>query len=130
MECLIVVDEELLRSLYVKKSLKNNENGFELQMRNSFSDAAIIEPLVVQIQGESVEKEKYKDFIIEMGGERINNKKISTQNPANFTVETIATLKFERNNPLPKEKYKIRFSRLLTEQYGDLPFRMKERIRE
>ncbi|MFX0172384.1 MAG: hypothetical protein ACFE9L_10715 [Candidatus Hodarchaeota archaeon] len=125
-----MVNEELLRSLFVKKSLKNNENGFELQMKNSISDATIIEPLVIQIQGELVEKEKYKDFIIEMGGETVHNKKISTQNPANFTVDTIATLKFERERPLPKEKYKIRFSRLLTEEYGDLPFKMKERIRE
>jgi hypothetical protein len=125
-----MVNEDLLRSLFVKKSLKNNENGFELQMKNSISDATIVEPLVVQIQGESVEKEKYKDFVIEMGGESVHNKKISSQNPANFTVKTVATLKFERNSPLPKEKYKIRFTRLLTEEYGDLPFSMKERIRE
>ncbi|MFX0185941.1 MAG: hypothetical protein ACFE95_22885 [Candidatus Hodarchaeota archaeon] len=125
-----MVNEELLRSLFVKKSLKNNEKGFELQMKNSISDATIISPIKFEIQGESVEKEKYTDFTVEMGGETIHNKKISSQNPANFTVDTIATLKFKRDSPLPKEKYKIRFARLLTEEYGDLPFRMKDRIRE
>lgn len=125
-----MVNEDLLRQLFVKKSLKNNEKGFQLQMKNSISDATIIAPIRLEIQGESVEKEKFKDFVIDLDGTQINNKDINEQNPARFTVKTLATLYFERNNPLPKEKYKIRFTKLLTEEYGDLPFRMKERIRE
>jgi len=125
-----MVNEDLLRQLFVKKSLKNNENGFQLQMKNSISDATIIAPIKLEIQGESVEKEKFKDFVIDLDGTRIDNRDINEQNPAKFTVKTLATLYFQRDNPLPKEKYKIRFTKLLTEEYGDLPFRMKERIRE
>lgn len=126
-----MVNEDLLRQLFVKKSLKNNENGFQLQMKNSISDATIIAPIKLEITGESVEKEKFKDFVIDLDGEqKINNRDINEQNPAKFTVKTLATLYFERDTPLPKEKYKIRFTKLLTEEYGDLPFRMKERIRE
>ncbi|UCE13880.1 MAG: hypothetical protein JSV04_01575 [Candidatus Heimdallarchaeota archaeon] len=125
-----MVNEDLLRSLFVKKSLKNNDNGFQLQMKNSISDATIVAPIKLEIKGESVEREKYKDFAIDIDGERINNKDIDNQNPARFSVKSVATLFFERDNPLPKEKYKIRFSKLLTEEYGDLPFGMKERIRE
>jgi hypothetical protein len=125
-----MVNEDLLRQLFVKKSLKNNENGFQLQMKNSISDATIIAPIKLEIKGESVEKEKFKDFTIDLDGVEINNKDINEQNPAKFTVKTLATLYFQRDNPLPKEKYKIRFTKLLTEEYGDLPFRMKERIRE
>lgn len=125
-----MVNEDLLRQLFVKKSLKNNENGFQLQMKNSISDATIIAPLKLEIKGESVEKEKFKDFTIDLDGEKINNKDINEQNPAKFSVKTLATLSFQRDEPLPKEKYKIRFTKLLTEEYGDLPFRMKERIRE
>jgi len=125
-----MVNEDLLRQLFVKKSLRNNENGFQLQMKNSISDATIIAPLKLEIKGESVEKEKFKDFTIDLDGVEINNKDINEQNPAKFTVKTLATLYFQRDNPLPKEKYKIRFTKLLTEEYGDLPFSMKERIRE
>jgi hypothetical protein len=125
-----MVNEDLLRSLFVKKSLRNNENGFELQMKNSISDATIVDPIVVQIQGETIKKEKYKDFTIELGDETISNTKVTDQKPVNFTVKSVATLKFKRDNPLPKEKYKIRFTHLLTNEYGDLPFSMKERIRE
>ncbi len=125
-----MVNEDLLRQLFVKKSLKNNENGFQLQMKNSISDATIIAPLKLEIKGESVEKEKFKDFTIDLDGEKINNKEINEQNPAKFSVKTLATLYFQRDKPLPKEKYKIRFTKLLTEEYGDIPFRMKERIRE
>ncbi|MFX1505777.1 MAG: hypothetical protein ACFFDC_06635 [Promethearchaeota archaeon] len=125
-----MVNEDLLRQLFVKKSLKNNEKGFQLQMKNSISDATIIAPIKLEIKGESVDKEKFKDFIIDLDGKKINNKDINEQNPAKFTVKTLATLYLERDNPLPKEKYKIRFTKLLTEEYGDLPFSMKERIRE
>lgn len=125
-----MVNEDLLRQLFVKKSLKNNEKGFQLQMKNSISDATIIAPIKLEIKGESVEKEKYKDFTIDLDGEKINNKDINEQNPAKFSVKILATLHFQRDNPLPKEKYKVRFTKLLTEEYGDIPFRMKERIRE
>ncbi|MFX1282892.1 MAG: hypothetical protein ACFFB5_04520 [Promethearchaeota archaeon] len=125
-----MVNEDLLRQLFVKKSFKNNESGFQLQMKNTISDATIIAPIKLEIKSESIEKEKFKDFTIDLDGEKVNNKEITEQNPVKFSVKTLATLYFERVNPLPKEKYKIRFTKLLTEEYGDLPFSMKERIRE
>ncbi|MHA1973673.1 MAG: hypothetical protein ACTSW1_11800 [Candidatus Hodarchaeales archaeon] len=125
-----MVNEDLLRTLFVKKSLKNIDSGFQMQMRNSISDATIIEPIKVEIKGETVEKEKYKDFIIDMDGTKIENKSITDSNPAKFPVKATATLIFKRDAPLPAEKYKIRFVKLLTEEYGDIPFTMKERIRE
>ena len=75
-------------------------------------------------------KEKYKDFVIEIGDQILENKKISEQKPANFDVKKQAVLKFKRDEPLPVGKYKLRFTKLLTQQYGDIPFAMKERIRE
>lgn len=125
-----MVNEDLLRQLFVKKSLKNNENGFQLQMKNSISDATIIAPIKLEIRGESIEREKFKDFTIDIDGDKINNQDIDDQTPAKFSVKSLATLYFKRDNPLPKEKYKLRFTKLLTEEYGDLPFSMKERIRE
>ena len=125
-----MVNEDLLRTLFVKKSLSNTESGFQMQMKNSISDAKIIEPIKVEISGEGVDKEKYKDFIIDLDGNKIDNKKISESNPAIFSVKSLATLMFNRDNPLPVGKYKIRFTKLLTEEYGDIPFSMKERIRE
>lgn len=126
-----MVNEDLLRTLFVKKSLKNNDKGFQCEMKNSISDATIIEPMKVEVTSDALEgKEKYKDFIIDIDGKKIKNKDISEQNPGNFFVKSIATLYFERKDPLPVSKYKIRFTRLLTEEYGDLPFSMKERIRE
>ena len=126
-----MVNEDLLRTLFVKKSLKNNEGGFELQMKNPISDATIIEGIKFEIKGDSIEgKEKYKDFTIEIGDQVIANKSINEQNPANFSVKSTAILKFKRDNPLPVGKYKLKFSKLLTEEYGDIPFSMKERIRE
>ncbi len=126
-----MVNEDLLRQLFVKKSLKNNENGFQCEMKNSISDAMIIEPIKFEIKGESISgKEKFKDFVIDIDGETIENKNINEQNPGKFVVKAKATLYFKRDEPLPKGKYKLRFSRLLTEQYGDIPFSMKERIRE
>ncbi|WP_455140862.1 hypothetical protein [Candidatus Hodarchaeum mangrovi] len=125
-----MVNEDLLRTLFVKKSLVNTKNGFSMQMKNSISDATIIDPIKVEISGETIEKEKYKDFIIDLDGKKIKNSEINENNPAKFFVKSLATLIFERNEPLPVEKYNIRFTKLLTEEYGDIPFTMKERIRE
>ncbi|MHA1940355.1 MAG: hypothetical protein ACXACP_02185 [Candidatus Hodarchaeales archaeon] len=126
-----MVNEDLLRTLFVKKSLKNNDDGFQLEMKNSISDATIIEGIKFEIRGEAIEgKEKYKDFEIELNDQTIANKSINEQNPADFSVKSKATLKFKRDNPLPVGKYKLRFSKLLTQEYGDIPFSMKERIRE
>lgn len=127
----MMVNEDLLRTLFVKKSLKNIEGGFQVEMKNSISDAAIIEPIKFEIRGDSIEgKEKFKDFIVKIGDQVIENKKISEQKPAGFSVKSSAILQFKRDNPLPVGKYKIRFTRLLTQEYGDIPFSMKERIRE
>ena len=126
-----MVNEDLLRTLFVKKSLKNTEDGFQLAMKNNISDATIIEAIKFEIKGDAIEgKEKYKDFVIEIGDQILENKKISEQKPANFDVKKQAVLKFKRDEPLPVGKYKLRFTKLLTEQYGDIPFTMKERIRE
>jgi len=125
-----MVNEDLLRTLFVKKSLVNTKNGFSMQMKNSISDATIIDPIKVEISGETIEKEKYKDFLIDIDGHKIKNNEISESKPAKFSVKSVATLIFERNEQLPVEKYSIRFTKLLTEEYGDIPFTMKERIRE
>ena len=90
-----MVNEDLLRTLFVKKSLKNVEDGFQLQMKNSISDATIIEGIKFEIKGDTIEgKEKYKDFVIEIGDTIVENKKVNEQNPANFNVKSIATLRF------------------------------------
>lgn len=125
-----MVNEDLLRQLFVKRSLKNNPDGFECQLKNSLSDATIVAPLRVVLSGESIGKETYKDFVIEIGDSTVQNKEISEQQPALFTVGSTVNLKFKRDTPLPKNKYKIRFVTLLTEEYGAIPFSMKERIRE
>lgn len=126
-----MVNEDLLRTLFVKKSLKNNDQGFQCEIKNSISDATIIEPIKVEIKGDSIEgKEKYKSFTIKIDNEKLDNSDINEQNPGNFSVKSKATLYFKRKEPLPVGKYKIRFIRLLTEEYGDIPFSMKERIRE
>ena len=126
-----MVNEDLLRTLFVKKSLKNIEGGFQLEMKNPISDATIIDAIKFEIKGDTIEgKEKYKDFLVEIGGKNVENKSITEQNPADFSVKSHAILRFKREEPLPVGKYKLRFTKLLTEQYGDIPFSMKERIRE
>ena len=124
-----MVSEDLLRQLFVKKSLKNNESGFQLSLKNPISDATIIDKAKISIKGGEDIKEKYKDFDIEIAGERFNNKDVSKTKPFIFPVKSNATLFFKRDNPLPVGKYKIKFD-FLSEEYGELKFSMKEKIRE
>lgn len=124
-----MVNEDLLRQIFVKKSLKNNENGFQLSLNNPLSDVTIIQPAKISIKGES-DKEKFKDFKLVIDeSKEFQNKKVSESSPFKFNVKANATLFFARDSPLPAGKYKITFD-LLSEEYGELKFSMKEKIRE
>jgi hypothetical protein len=104
-----LVAEDLLKKLYKKKSLRNIDGGFEVQLTNPLSDATIIKPAKV-----SLGDEKYKDFTIEVEGTPISNQEISERNP---------------DAPLAADKYTIKFT-IQTEEYGELKFRIKDRIKE
>ncbi|MFX0114657.1 MAG: hypothetical protein ACFFB3_08920 [Candidatus Hodarchaeota archaeon] len=119
-----MVAEDLLKKLYKKKSLRNTDGGFEVQLTNPLSDATIVKPAKV-----SLGDERYKDFTIEMEGSSISNQEISETNPLQFFVKTTATLRFPRDTPLIPDKYTIKFT-IQTEQYGELKFRIKDRIKE
>ena len=121
--------EDILRQLFVKKSLKNNEAGFELQLLNPLSNATIIEPARIVVKGENVEKERYKDFEVEVNDSRLKNKEISKKNPLDFPVNTKAIIYLKRDQILPVGKYTITFT-LLTQEFGELKFKVKEKIRE
>lgn len=119
-----VVAEDLLKKLYKKKSLRNVEGGFVVQLTNPLSDATIIKPAKV-----SLGAEKFRDFIVDVEGNSVVNKDISEKNPMKFSVKSTATLRFARDTPLTPDKYTMKFT-MLTEEYGELKFRIKDRIRE
>ena len=122
--------EDLLRQIFVKKSLKNSESGFQLQLHNPLTNVTIVEPAKIVVKGESIEKERCKNFDVEVsGGSRIKNKDISKNSPFYFPVNAKVTLYFKRDQPLPAEKFKLKFT-FLSEEYGELKFGIKERIRE
>ena len=120
-----MVSPDLLRQLYVKKSLKNVEGiGFEIRLTNPLSDATIIKPAKV-----SLGDEKFKKFKIITEAGEIDNDSVSEKNPLKFAVKTNVTLRFPRESPLPPEKYALKFT-IQSEEYGELKFKIKDRIRE
>lgn len=122
--------KDLLRQLFVKKSLKNYDSGFQLQLANPLSDATIIEPAKIIMKGETVEKETYKDFQIEIeSGTRISNREISKSSPFHFPVNAKVILYLKRKQALPAEKYTLTFT-FLSEEFGELKFKVKEKIRD
>jgi len=118
------VSPDMLRQLYVKKSLKNIDGGFELQLTNPLSDATIIRPASV-----SIGDEKFKDLKIVMESGVVENKSISDQKPLKFLVRTSVTLQFPRDAPLSPDKYTLKFT-IMSQEYGELKFSIKDRIRE
>ncbi len=119
-----MVSPDLLRKLYVKKSLKNVEGGFEFMLSNPLSDATIIKPGKITLGDE-----KFKDFTVFIGDKELNNSDISKTNPFSFAVKAEVTLRIPRGTPLPVEKHAIKLD-FLTEEYGELKFKVKDRIRE
>ncbi|MFQ5821999.1 MAG: hypothetical protein ACE5I5_18580, partial [Candidatus Heimdallarchaeota archaeon] len=129
LRAVLMSTKDLLRQLFVKRSLKNNDSGFQLQFTNPLFNATIVEPAKIIVKSETVEKETYKDFQIETeSGSRITNKEISKSNPFHFLVNANVTLYFVRKQALPVEKYTLTFT-ILSEEFGELKFRIKERNR-
>lgn len=71
------VPEFLLRALYVKGSLTNNDGGFEFQMKNDLGPARIIGARLLQLDRKPVPLEK---CLFIHGGNRASFADVSPQN--------------------------------------------------
>ena len=120
---LVIIPSIFLRRLYVKKSLKNTEEGFELMLRNVLADAVLIKPLEIHVDSKPIPIGSIK-LITESGS--VLNKDVSESNPVNFSLNTAVTIRVEGIKLEPGE-HEIVFV-ATTKDYGSIKFNVRDSI--
>ncbi|HEX78496.1 MAG TPA: hypothetical protein G4O03_08865 [Dehalococcoidia bacterium] len=79
----------LLKRLYVKGSLRNNDDGFQLQLRNSLGSGYAREMLPLTLDGQEIPKENCS-FVVE--GKETRFTQVSPENPFTLALNRDTTL--------------------------------------
>uniref|UniRef100_A0A7C2FCF5 Hydroxymethylglutaryl-CoA reductase-like domain-containing protein n=1 Tax=Thermosphaera aggregans TaxID=54254 RepID=A0A7C2FCF5_9CREN len=111
----------ILRRLYVKKSMKNTETGFQFSLKNVLADASLSKPLEIIIDDKPVPIDK---ITLESDSKVILNKDISDANPVDFALNTQVTVRVEGVKLEPGE-HKIVIS-AVSREYGPIKFDIKD----
>ncbi len=113
----------LLKKLYVKKSLKNVENGFQFEIKNILADATINSPIKITVDNKPVGEEA---VMLRIGGKETSSSTISIDNPLDFKVKTqvVVLVKSGQLNP-GTHKIEINTN---SKEYGEISFTIKDQI--
>ena len=120
---MIVVPQFLLKRLYVKGSLRNNDHGFQFELKNSLGSGYGKELLPLSLDGEEVPREK---SYFTLGAEKIPFSTVSEDNPFTLTMNKIATIMVD-GMTLAEGPHKIRFS-FVVQGLGKLAFEVTDLI--
>jgi hypothetical protein len=111
----------ILRRLYVKKSLKNTETGFQFTLKNVLADATLSKPLEISVDDKPIPIDK---VTLETDSGTISNKDITEANPAYFALNTHVVVRVEGVRLGPGE-HKILLS-AVSKEYGSIKFDIKD----
>jgi hypothetical protein len=115
----------VLENLYVKKSLYNNHEGFELKLKNNIESGTItgLGPIVVDGESFSVDK-----VTLKVKDKEIKADQISSSSPLLVYVLSEIAI-YVKGNPLPSGKHKVEFV-IQTQEAGQLRFSITDDIKE
>ena len=113
----------LLRKLYIKGSLENQDDGFQFKLKNSISSGTAINVEPIKVNGNEYPLEV---VTISSEGQSISGSEISEENtfPIKVGLEIIIKVAGE---PLPEGEHTIDIS-LTTKEVGKLAFDVKDSI--
>lgn len=118
---MIIVPEFLLRRLYVKGSLRNNEQGFQFQLKNTLGSGYAIELLPLIVDGSEVPKEN-SYFMLEK--EEIPFSEVSKERPFTLALGKTITI-LVKGITLSQGSHSIRFS-FMVQGLGKLSFEVTD----
>jgi len=113
----------ILRRLYVKKSLKNTDNGFEFALKNILADATIVKPLEISVDDNPIPVDK---VVLITDSKIISNKDVSESNPVEFSLNTTVTVRIDGKR-LDQGEHKLLITGV-TKEYGRIKFDVKDRV--
>lgn len=120
---MVRVPSFLLKKIYVKKSLKNLDDGFSFQIKNVLADATVNEPLKIMIDNKEID---INNITLTIDQNEFPTASTSSSNPFIFKVKTTVTVKVKGEQLSPgKHKIKIITG---TKEYGAITFEVSDII--
>jgi len=113
----------LLRRLYVKGSLRNVEQGFEFDLKNSLGSGYAEQVLPISLDGEQLPIESTR-FVVD--GESMPFASVSAEQPMTLGMNKLVTIGFD-GRTLDAGKHKIEIGFLVTGM-GELQFDVTDAI--
>ena len=113
----------LLKKLYVKKSLKNVDDGFQFELNNVLANATIVEPITLIVDKEEIPVDNVE---IVIGDKNLKAGDISADNPIAFNVKTRITI-VVKGKKLESGKHNIEI-RTKAKEYGELKFSFSDNV--
>jgi hypothetical protein len=120
---MIKVPGFLLRRLYVKGSLRNTDEGFELKLRNSLGSGYANGLLPLKIDGEELPAES-SSFSVD--DKKLGFTEVSKDNPASLAMNRDATISVA-GRTLPEGPHKVTIGFVVV-GLGDLSFDVTDNI--
>lgn len=120
---MISVPQFILRRLYVKGSLRNNNEGFQFHLKNSLGSGYGKELLPLTLDGKELPKE---DSYFMLDDEKIPFSAVNDDNPFTLKMNKIATI-MVHGVTLTEGPHKIGF-RFVAQGLGKLAFEVKDLV--
>ncbi len=114
---MIIVPQFLLRRLYVKGSLRNNDQGFQFELKNSLGSGYGNELLPLKLDSKELSRE---DSYFLLGAEEIPFSAVSKDKPFTLPMNKTATI-MVKGTTLTEGPHKIGFS-FVAQGLGKLNF--------
>jgi len=119
----ITVPGFLLKRVYSKGSLKNNDNGFQFELKNSLGSGYAKELFPLTLDGEEVPKEK--SFFM-LDGKEISFTEVSAETPFTLTKNKAAVI-LVRGDKLATGAHKLGIS-FVVQGIGKLQFEVTDTV--
>lgn len=114
----------LLKRLYTYASLENDAKGVRFSVKNRLSDAKLISPLNISLNGKDIPAEQVS--ILLNDGSEVPATAVSESNPIDFPLRETVDVLVKTNN-LPNGKHSIRLG-FKTEPFGKIKFTVEDAI--
>lgn len=120
---MIVVPSFLLKRLYVKGSLRNNDQGFQFELKNTLGSGYANELLPLTLDGKELPKER-SYFVID--ADEVPFSAISKERPFTLAKNKTSTI-LVKGVTLSEEPHKIGFS-FVVQGLGKLGFEVADAV--
>ncbi|MGC9126536.1 MAG: hydroxymethylglutaryl-CoA reductase [Thermoplasmata archaeon] len=120
---MVSVPSFILKKLYVKGSLKNKEDGYRFELKNTLAEATVITPVKLNVDGRDIDT---RNISLDNGKEKLVSAEISQSKPVKFMVGTSIIVEV-KDRQLQQGQHRIDI-RAGSKEFGELSFSVQDSV--